>query len=182
MKATSSSLVRTSVLVGVTAAVAFYAGNSIGPGTAHEPRQPQNQPKKADPDTYLLQSPGASVDRGNEDFGLGDGHISKLKPYPPGRAGSRTPFDLWLYAGRGANSWKSPTLDMPWDDWLDMCQKQKPKLMEDCKAYMEGRFDFHGRAIAGVKMSGGKPIMLGPVARLPRGFASYEELAKLSPA
>jgi hypothetical protein len=182
MKAKCSSLVRTSMLVGVTAVAAFYAGNSIGPGTAREPRQPQNQPKKPDPDTYLLQSPGASVDRGDEDFGLGDGHVSKLKPYPAGRAGSRTPFDLYRYAGRGSNSWKSPTLDMPWDEWLAMCQKQKPKLMEECKAYMDGCYDFHGRAIAGAKMSGGKPVMLGPVARLPRGFASYEELAKLSPA
>ena len=71
---------------------------------------------------------------------------------------------------------------MPWDEWLDMCRKQKPKLMAECKAYMDGRFDFHARAIAGVKMSGGKPVMAGPVARLPKGYASFEELARLSPA
>jgi cytochrome c peroxidase len=62
-----------------------------------------------------------------------------------------------------------------------MCQKQKPVLMSECKAYMDGRFDFHGRAIPGAAMSGGKPIMRGPVARLPKGIATYEELAGLSP-
>ncbi len=51
---------------------------------------------------YLRQSPGASVDRGDHDFGLGDGHISKLTPYPkPCREGDRTPFDLYRYGGAG---------------------------------------------------------------------------------
>jgi hypothetical protein len=173
---------RATALLGVTAAVAFCAGAMILPGLALEKNQPATPPPDpAKPDTYLLQSPGAVVDRNGNDFGLGDGHVSKLKPYPPERPGDRTPFDLWRYGGRGQSSWGSPNLHMPWNEWLEMCQKQKPVLMKECKAYMDGRYDFHGRPITGAKMSGGKPVMLGPVARLPKGIASYEELASLTP-
>ena len=173
---------RAFTLLGVTAAVAFCAGAMILPGLALEKSQPAAPPAdQSKPDTYLLQSPGASVDRSGNDFGLGDAHVSKLKPYPPERPGDRTPFDLWRYAGRGASSWGSPNLHMPWNEWLEMCQKQKPMLVKECKAYMDGRFDFHARPITGATMSGGKPVMRGPVARLPKSVTSYEELASLSP-
>jgi cytochrome c peroxidase len=182
MKSATVPSVRAFALMTAIAAVAFCAGNMVLPAGALQRNQPAAPPaQEAKPDTYLLQSPGASVDRNGNDFGLGDGHVSKLKPYPPERPGARTPFDLWRYAGRGPSSWGSPNLHMPWDEWLAMCQKQKPVLMSECKAYMDGRFDFHGRAIPGAAMSGGKPIMRGPVARLPKGIATYEELAGLSP-
>lgn len=130
---------------------------------------------------HLLQSPPAiAVDRAPTDYGLGDGHVSKLLPYPKGDPGTRTPFDLWRYAGRGDSSWKSPTLPMSWDDWVKLCQEQKPKLMADVKMYMNGRFNFSGETIPGARMSGGKPIMKGPVCRLPKGVNSFEEMAGLS--
>ncbi len=116
------------------------------------------------------------------DWGLGDSHVSKLKPYPkPMGEGMRTPFDLWRYAGKGISSWGSPRLRMAWNDWVKFCEDQKPKLMSDVRAYMETRYDFHGRTIDGQTMSGGrKGIPAGPVARLPEGIASYEELANIS--
>ncbi len=132
--------------------------------------------------THLLQSPGAVVHRKPTDWGLGDGYIDKLVPYPkPCLPGTRTPFDLWRYGGRGASSFGLATLHMPWNDWVKQCEEQKPKLMAECQAYMQGRYDFHGKAIEGATMSGGKPIMLGPVARLRKGAASYEALAAMSP-
>ncbi len=132
---------------------------------------------------YLRQSPGASVDRGDYDWGLGDGHISKLTPYPqPCREGDRTPLDLWRYGGRGPSSWGSPNLRMPWDDWVKHCTEQKPLLMQEVRQYMNGRYDFHGRPIAGAFMSGGrKAVPAGPVARLPKDVDSWESLAAMSP-
>jgi cytochrome c peroxidase len=130
---------------------------------------------------HLLQSPGYSVDRSGNDYGLGDHHASKLPAYPPFAPGVRTPFDLWKYAGRGKSSFGSATLHMPWEEWVEMCSKQKPQLMADCEKYMKSRYDFHGRAIEGATMSGGKPIMAGPVARLPQGINSWESLAALAP-
>ncbi len=133
--------------------------------------------------THLLQSPGAVADRPATDWGLGDCFADKLTPYPkPCLPGMRTPFDLWRYAGRGPSSFGTPDLHMPWADWVKMCEEQKPRLMAECEQYMQGRFDFHGRAIEGATQSGGKPVMLGPVARLPKGLASYEALAAMSPA
>ena len=53
---------------------------------------------------------------------------------------------------------------MRFDQWLEFHAKQKPKLMEDVYACMNGRFDFHTRAIPDAFMSGDKPIMKRPVA------------------
>jgi len=106
----------------------------------------------------------------------------RLAPYPSVRKGERTPFDLWNYGGRGGSSFGDPHLPMPWNEWLAFHRKQKPALMRDVNAYMASRYDFGGKAIPGTFMSGGrKPVMAGPVARLPEGIGSYEALAALGP-
>ena len=70
---------------------------------------------------------------------------------------------------------------MRFDQWLEFHRKQKPGLMQDVRDYMTSRFDFSGKPIPDTYMTGGKPIMLGPVTRLLGGVASFEELAELSP-
>jgi len=164
----------------VTAALAMLAGYAIGSSTAV-----RGQQRTADPGgdaMHMRQSPGVSVKRPSGDWGLGDGHVSRLEPYPPGDVGARTPFDLWRYAGRGDSSWDRSVLPMSFEAWLDLHAAQKPELMRDVRAYMASRFDFGGRAFPGVTMTGGKPIMAGPVARLPEGVASFEALAALAPS
>ena len=106
----------------------------------------------------------------------------ELKLYPSIQKGMRTPFDLWRYYGRGRSSFGSPVLPMRFEQWLDFHRKQKPKLMRDVQEYMDGRFDFSDKTIAGQYMTGGKPIMKGPIARLPNGMETYDELASLSAA
>lgn len=108
-------------------------------------------------------------------------YLEELKIYPTVDKGMRTPFDLWRYYGKGASSFTAPTLPMRFEQWIAFHKKQKPKLMEDVRRYMNGRFDFHGRAIPDQFMSGGKPIMAGPVARLEGDIATYEALAALAP-
>src|SRR5262249_16912704 len=93
------------------------------------------------------------------------------------------PFDLWRYAGRGASSWGSPNLRMNWTDWVQLCNEIKPQLMEECRAYMDGRFNFSGDVLPGRTMSGGRnPTMKGPTARFPQKVPSWEDLGKLSAA
>jgi hypothetical protein len=46
---------------------------------------------------------------------------------------------------------------------------------------MNKRYNFTNKAIPGATMSGGKAIMKGPIARLPKEVANFEELAKLPP-
>ena len=160
------------------------SGSLLSSAQAQEPAQDSRASKSAQASAaglHLLQSPGGSTtNRGATDYGLGDSHVSKLKPYPPGGPGERTPFDLWRYAGRGDNSWGSPTLSVPWEQWVNLCSEQKPKLMAERRSYMSARYDFSNKTIAGASMSAGKPIMKGPVAKLPKGVASYEELSRLS--
>src|SRR5687767_13621109 len=90
---------------------AFAAGLHLGGGpTVLSSARAEDQKGAAEALRHLLQSaPARAVDRPPTDYGLGDSHISKLRPYPPGGPGVRTPFDLWRYGGRGESSWKSPT-------------------------------------------------------------------------
>ncbi|MEZ4808879.1 MAG: cytochrome C [Allomuricauda sp.] len=131
---------------------------------------------------HLLQSPGAVIeDYVEPDYELGSSHVDSLIPFPDVKKGERTPFDLWRYGGKGKTSFTTPDLPMSWDDWVAFNQKQKPQLMADVKKYMASRYDFNGKAHEGKVMSGGrKPIMKGPISRLPKGINSYEELSKLS--
>ncbi len=108
--------------------------------------------------------------------------LDGLRLYPTVTKGMRTPFDLWRYYGRGRSSFNQPELPMRFEQWLELHAAQKPALMQDVRAYMASRYDFSARARPGAFMSGGKPIMAGPVARLPVGVSSYEQLAALAPA
>ncbi|MFO0914317.1 MAG: cytochrome B6 [Pirellulales bacterium] len=105
--------------------------------------------------------------------------LQELKIYPAIEKGMRTPFDLWRYYGRGVTSFNSPVLPMRFEQWVEFHQKQKPALMAEIEHYMQGRFDFSGETIEGATMSGGKPIMRGPVARLPAGYGSFEDVSEL---
>ncbi len=105
--------------------------------------------------------------------------VDGLDLYPSIIKGARTPFDLWRYYGRGVSSFGSPVLPMRFEQWLSFHERQKPNLMRDVRAYMAERYDFHGEAMPGRFMSGGKPVMRGPVARLAPGMESFEALAAL---
>ena len=80
----------------------LLVGFGLGMLTPFTRGAPALQEQVADEDDrlHLRQSPGAVADRPSSDWGLGDHHASRLPAYPPGKAGDRTPFDLWRYAGR----------------------------------------------------------------------------------
>src|SRR5262245_1150708 len=102
----------------VTAGAGYIAGQIRPAG----PR-PSND-RAAQPDRHLLQSRPAVTHRPASDYGLGPNHASRLRRYPPGGPGVRTPLDLWHYAGKGDNSWGSAVLPMPFPAWLDMHRVQ----------------------------------------------------------
>jgi len=129
---------------------------------------------------HMLQSPPAASVVRTDDWNLGPNHDSHLARYGSLAAGSRTPFDLWRYAGRGKSSFGNPTLDVPWEQWVEDCRKLKTELMQDVRDYMNSRYELSGKPIANAAMSGGKPVMKGPVTRLHPRIASWEELALMS--
>ncbi|WP_129128451.1 cytochrome B6 [Geomonas oryzae] len=58
---------------------------------------------------------------------------------------------------------------------------EKPKVMETQRRLLEARYDLRPRLSPDVKMSRGKPIAMGPTARLAKG-ATWESLAAMNPA
>ena len=132
---------------------------------------------------HMQQTPGYKpADYKESDYGLGEDHVENLPPFPELKAGERSPFDLWRYAGRGKTSFMDRYLPMSWDEWVAHHKEQKPLLMAAVRAYMESRYDFTGVVIEGAFMSGDrKSIMKGPVSKLASGLDSYEALARLSP-
>jgi cytochrome c peroxidase len=71
---------------------------------------------------------------------------------------------------------------MAFPEWVELHRVQKPKLMSEVRSYMDSRFDFSGKTIPGVLMSGGrKGVPAGPIARLPQGVGSFLALAAMSP-
>jgi cytochrome c peroxidase len=107
---------------------------------------------------------------------------NELKPYPKIALGKPTPLEIWRFYGKTGSSFGSATLPVPFEEWELMLSKQKPILMSSVRNYMDKRYDFNQKSIPNQFMSGGKAIMLGPVARLPKSIKSYEKLATLSPS
>jgi len=130
---------------------------------------------------HLRQSPGARTERPETDWGLGPNHVDRLPPIPNAEKGESTPFDIYRYAGRAGSSFGSTDLPMSFSAWVEFNRARKPALMQDLRAFMASRYDFAGLPLPGATMSGGKPVMAGPVARLPRGVASWEALSELDP-
>ena len=109
-------------------------------------------------------------------------YTDELLPYPKLKKGDATPLDLWRYAGKAGSSFGAPSLPMPFDEWVKMNKERKPGLMKTVDDYMASRFNFSGKVIPGVMQSGNrKPVMAGPIARLPKSVSSYEDLAKMTP-
>jgi len=63
---------------------------------------------------------------------------------------------------------------------MNLKAEAKPRIMKAAKDLLEQRYDLSGRTDPTVRMSGGKPVPVGPTARLPKGI-SWDDLAKLSP-
>ncbi len=155
-------------------------------------------PTNGSPVTRLLAQPAvAATDSSLASVGRSDSESLPPRPatpqslgnttdelilYPTITKGMRTPFDLYRYFGRGRSSFGSPVLPMRFEQWLTFHRKQKPQLMDDVRQYMAGRFDFSGKSMAGQYMTSGKPVMAGPISRLPDGVDSFEELAVLTAA
>lgn len=57
----------------------------------------------------------------------------------------------------------------------------KPKVMETQRRLLEMRYDLKPNLSSGVKMTRGKPIAVGPTARLPQG-TTWEKLSAMPPA
>ena len=70
---------------------------------------------------------------------------------------------------------------MTFKDFYKAGVANKPKVMATQRKLLESRYNLEAKLDPAVKMSRGKPIAVGPTARLPAGM-NWEALAELSPA
>jgi cytochrome c peroxidase len=105
----------------------------------------------------------------------------KLLPFPNLRPGDITPVKLYLYGGPGATSYASIDDVGDFSEFYQRLSEQKPAVMARWKAYLDTRYSFTCETDPVVTMARGKHIPVGPVARLPAGIKSWEDLARLSP-
>lgn len=104
-----------------------------------------------------------------------------LQPCPDCKPGVCSPQDLWVYGGPGRTSLSSIEDVANFDDFCKICCANKAKVNAERANYMSRRYDFTGKVTQETTMTRGKPLPLGPVVRLPKNVASWEELANLSP-
>jgi cytochrome c peroxidase len=70
---------------------------------------------------------------------------------------------------------------MTFEDFYKAGVANKPKVMATQRKLLESRYNLEPKLDPNVKMSRGKPIAVGPTAKLPAGM-KWEALAELSPA
>ena len=132
-------------------------------------------------DTFLRQSPGYGHPR-DIDAWRKDEQRGGLKPYPaapPGRP--NPPGGLPQFGGSGTTSFGSPDLGIPFAEWKSRMEKQRRDVDAAARRELEARYRLECRTDPGAVMSRGKPLAVGPAARLPRGVETFEAYAALAP-
>jgi cytochrome c peroxidase len=98
-----------------------------------------------------------------------------VKPGDPNPEGG-----LWRFGGSGTTSFTGPDLGMPFAAFRDAMIRQKPGVDSAAQRVLASRYHLNCVAENGVTMSRGKPLAVGPAAKLPAGAASWEAYAARS--
>jgi len=130
----------------------------------------------------LQQSPGSGNPADIDEWRKGE-QRGDLSPYPAAPPGKPNPGGgLSQFGGSGATSFGGPDLGVPFSEWKTKMQQQRPTVDAAARRVLESRFRLDCRTDPTVKMSGGRPLPIGPTGRLPAGMDSWEQYAALSPA
>jgi cytochrome c peroxidase len=73
-----------------------------------------------------------------------------------------------------------PVIEEPFDVVLKRDKANKPRVMAAAKRLLEERYDLTRRVDSNTKMTRGKPVPMGPTARL-KGGVTWEQLGRMSP-
>jgi len=74
----------------------------------------------------------------------------------------------------------TPVIEEPFSVVLQRDKAAKPRVMADHQRLLESRYDLSRKVDDSVKMTRGKPIPVGPTAKL-KGGVNWEQLARMSP-
>ena len=104
-----------------------------------------------------------------------------LKPYPSAPPGTLNPAGgLSQFGGGSSSSFSGPDLGMPFAQWRSRMEKQRPQADGLAQKALASRYRLDC-ATGKATMSRGKPVPVGPTARLAQGIMSFEDLAARSP-
>src|SRR5450432_3279446 len=132
-------------------------------------------------DGFLRQSRGANDPTDIDEWRKGEVR-GPLKPYPNAPPGSPNPGGgLAQYGGGGSSSFAGPDLGMPFAVWMQRMEAQKPAVDKAAHDVIAARYATECKTDPKITMSRGKLQPLGPAAKLPKGVASFEDLAAQSP-
>jgi cytochrome c peroxidase len=132
-------------------------------------------------DGFLKQSPGYNHPSDIDEWRKGE-PLDGLQPYPPAPPGApNPPGGLFQFGGHGFSSFAGPDLGMPFAEWKAKMEEQRPEVDRAARATLEARFRLDCATDPSATMSRGKPLAVGPTARLPRGVSTWEEYAVRSP-
>jgi cytochrome c peroxidase len=164
-------------------AVAGFVLRDLTPFSRGGPNQPPaKSASKPAPDHRLAADSNAAYDPDWDKHYPQYQPVGKvLKACPVLKPGEVCPQDLCVFGGRGKTSLASIDDVADFDTFYKMCARNKPKVMAERRKYMEKRYHFTGKVTRAVTMTRSKPLPVGPVVRLPRGVADWEELARLDP-
>src|SRR5687767_592497 len=74
----------------------------------------------------------------------------------------------------------TPVVEEPFEVVLRRDKANKPRVMATAKGLLEARYDLTRRVDSNTKMTRGKPVPVGPTARL-KGGVTWEQLGRMSP-
>jgi cytochrome c peroxidase len=138
-------------------------------------------PARAAADEPLHQSAGAGAPADIDVWRRGE-ERGGLAPYPPAAPGvPNPPGGLFQFGGSGRSSFGGPDLGMPFAEWRTAMERQRESVDRAARAALEARFRLDCRTDPQATMSRGKPLAVGPTARLPQDVADWEAYAALAP-
>jgi cytochrome c peroxidase len=170
------------LLIGIAigmAASSYGADRALGLAAADNPsgvRTPTGVSAR------LVEDGGAAFDRDwNRDYPQYQPAGKVLEPFPAVTPGTIVPQQLYRYGGVGRTSFASVDDIANFDEFFRMASKRKPDVMAARSLYMQQRYAFTNATHPTLRMTRGKPVPIGPVVRLPKGIASWEELGSIAP-
>lgn len=88
-------------------------------------------------------------------------------------------FSVYAQDGKPASSF-SPVIEEPFETVLARDKANRQRVMAEHLKYLEERYDLSKRVDPSVTMTRGKPIPVGPAAKLPAGV-TWEQLGDMTP-
>lgn len=131
---------------------------------------------------YLQQEPGKNSPEDLSEWRRGEDR-SGLQPYPDAPpATPNPPGGVSQFGGRSTDSFSTPRLAIPFAEWAAKLKAMRPEADRAARQVLEQRYNLDCVSDPAATMSRGKPLAVGPAARLPQGAASWEEYAARPPS